>query len=204
MTSEEYKALSVKEFTEAAKIYDSGHSGVYEMCKDDYPFLLEELEKEPFDTVLDCGCGTGPAIELLHEKYPEKHFTGLDLTPEMIHVAQEKKLSNTTFVVGDCENIPFPENSFDAIISSNSFHHYPNPQDFFNSAYRVLKKGGMFAIHDLMSPGRYGDMQAFVQKLRDMGYERVELIDTTDGSFMTPKEAKRLMLRGSTLLLGRK
>ena len=45
-------------------------------------------------------------------------------------------------------------------------------------------------------------MQAFVQKLRDMGYERVELIDTTDGSFMTPKEAKRLMLRGSTLLRG--
>ena len=51
---------------------------------------------------------------------------------------------------------------------------------------------------------KYGDMQAFVQKLRDMGYERVELIDTTDGSFMTPKEAKRLMLRGSTLLVGRK
>ena len=37
-----------------------------------------------------------------------------------------------------------------------------------------------------------------------MGYERVELIDTTGGSLMTPKEAKRLMLRGSTLLLGRK
>ena len=55
-----------------------------------------------------------------------------------------------------------------------------------------------------MSPRRYGDMQAFVQKLRDMGYERVELIDTTDGSFMMPKEAGRLMLRGSTLLVGRK
>ena len=51
---------------------------------------------------------------------------------------------------------------------------------------------------------RYGDMQAFVQKLRVMGYGRVELIDTTVGSFMTPKEAKRLMLRGSTLLVGRK
>lgn len=37
-----------------------------------------------------------------------------------------------------------------------------------------------------------------------MGYERVELIDTTDGSFMTPKEAGRLMLCGSTLLVGRK
>ena len=62
----------------------------------------------------------------------------------------------------------------------------------------------IFAIHDLMSRRRYGDMQAFVQKLRDMGYERVELIDTTDGSFMTPKEARGLMLRGSTLLVGRK
>ena len=69
---------------------------------------------------------------------------------------------------------------------------------------RVLKKGGTFALHDLMSPRRYGDMQAFVQKLRDMDYERVKLIDTTDGSFMTPKEARRLMLRGSTLLVGRK
>ena len=71
-------------------------------------------------------------------------------------------------------------------------------------SFSVLKKGGTFALHDLMSPRRYGDMQAFVQKLRDMGYERVELMDTTDGSFMTPKEAKRLMLRGSTLLMGRK
>ena len=75
-------------------------------------------------------------------------------------------------------------------------------QALLRETLRVLKKGGTFAIHDLMSPGRYGNMQAFVQKLRDMGYERVELIDTTDGSFMTPKEAKRLMLRGTTLLLG--
>lgn len=148
MTSEEYKALSVKEFTEAAKVYDSGHSGIYEMCKDDYPYLLEELEKEPFDSVLDCGCGTGPVIELLHEKYPDKHYTGLDLTPEMIHVAQAKNLSNTNFVVGDCENIPFPKDTFDAIISSNSFHHYPNPQDFFNNAYRVLKKNGRLILRD--------------------------------------------------------
>lgn len=50
----------------------------------------------------------------------------------------------------------------------------------------------------------YGDMQAFVQMLKDMGYERVELIDTTVGSFMTPKEARHLMLLGSTLLVGRK
>ena len=45
MTPEEYKKLSVKEFTQAAKIYDSGHAGIYEMCKDDYPPILAELKK---------------------------------------------------------------------------------------------------------------------------------------------------------------
>ena len=51
-------------------------------------------------------------IELLHEKYPDKHYTGLDLTPEMIHVAQAKNLSNTEFLVGDSENLPFEDGFF--------------------------------------------------------------------------------------------
>lgn len=45
MTPEKYKQLSIKEFTQAAKIYDSGHAGIYEMCKDDYPPILAELER---------------------------------------------------------------------------------------------------------------------------------------------------------------
>ena len=69
---------------------------------------------------------------------------------------------------------------------------------------RVLKKGGTFAIHDLMSKARYGDMEKSKQKLLDIGYEKVELIDTTNGMFMTKKEAKYLQLCGSTLLVGKK
>ena len=67
-TESQYKEMSIKEFTKAAAIYDSGHAGIYEMCKDDYPPILEELEREPFDTLLDVGCGTGPMIELLAGK----------------------------------------------------------------------------------------------------------------------------------------
>lgn len=151
MTPEEYKLLSIKEFTQAAKIYDSGHSGIYEMCKDDYPPILAELEKESFHDVLDCGCGTGSMIQLLHEKYPDKHYVGLDLTPEMIRIAQAKRLSNTKFIVGDSENLPFTEESFDAVICSNSFHHYPNPQNFFDSTYQVLRKGGRLILRDYTS-----------------------------------------------------
>ena len=69
---------------------------------------------------------------------------------------------------------------------------------------RVLKKGGAFAIHDLMSPARCGDMDTFVKKLKAAGYEEVRLIDTTDGTFMGKKEASWLGLSGSTLLVGKK
>ena len=151
MTPEEYKQLSVREFTRAAKVYDSGRAGIYELCKDDYPPVLAELEKEPFHDVLDCGCGTGPMLQILHEKYPDKHYVGLDLTPEMIAAAQAKQLSNTEFLVGDSEHLPFAEESFDAVICTNSFHHYPHPQDFFNSAYRVLRTGGRLILRDYTS-----------------------------------------------------
>ena len=66
--------MSIKEFTKAAKIYDSGKSGIYEMCKYDYPKVLKELKNKKFNDVLDCGCGTGPMIEILCEKYPDKLY----------------------------------------------------------------------------------------------------------------------------------
>ena len=77
------------------------------MCKKDYPDILEELEKEPFRDLLDAGCGPAPMISLLAEKYPDRHHTGLDLTPAMIEQAKKKNISNVTFIVGDCENFPF-------------------------------------------------------------------------------------------------
>ncbi len=68
----------------------------------------------------------------------------------------------------------------------------------------MLKKGGTFAIHDLMSPARYGDMKTFVKRLKEDGYEDVRLMDTTDGTFMGKKETSWLGLAGSTLLIGKK
>ena len=44
MKNEEYKKLSIKEFTKAAGRYESNHAGIYEMCKKDYPDILEELD----------------------------------------------------------------------------------------------------------------------------------------------------------------
>ncbi|MBE5872741.1 MAG: methyltransferase domain-containing protein [Lachnospiraceae bacterium] len=151
-TEKEYKNLTVKEFTKAAEIYETDHAGIYEMCKDDYPYISSELEKEEYHDLLDCGCGTGPMISLLYEKDPAKHYTGLDITPRMIEVGKSKNLEGVDWIVGDCENLPFDENTFDAIICSNSFHHYPNPQKFFDSVKRVLRPGGRLILQDYTAP----------------------------------------------------
>ena len=147
-TNKEYKDLTIKEFTKAASIYETGHAGIYEICKDDYPYIESELSKEDYHDLLDCGCGTGPMISLLYEKDPSKHYTGIDITPKMIEVAKNKNLEGVDWIVGDCENLPFEKESFDVVICSNSFHHYPDPQAFFNSVYRVLKPGGRLILQD--------------------------------------------------------
>ena len=150
-SADELKQLSIKEFTEAARIYESGHAGIYEICKDDYPQMLEELRLEPFEDVLDVGCGTGAVLELLHREYPDKRLTGLDLTPGMIEVACDKQLENVRFVVGDAEALSFKAESFDAVLCSNSFHHYPHPERFFAEAARVLRPGGRLILRDYTS-----------------------------------------------------
>lgn len=149
MTANEYKEMSIKEFTKAADKYETDHAGVYNMCKKDYPDVLAELEKEDFTDLLDCGCGPAPMLTLLKEKYPDKHYTGIDLTPKMIEVAKAKNMPDVNLIVGDCENLPFEENSFDVIICSQSFHHYPNVQNFFNSVYRVLRPNGRLILRDM-------------------------------------------------------
>ena len=69
---------------------------------------------------------------------------------------------------------------------------------------RVLKKGGVFAINDNMKPRAYGDMEAFAQELRDMGYEDVRLIDTATEVFGSRRRAGMMMLGDSRMLVGRK
>ena len=149
MTDNEYKALSIREFSRAAKVYETDDAGVYRMCRKDYPDVLEELEKEEFTDLLDCGCGTAPMLTLLQKKYPDKHYTGIDLTPEMIKAAKAKKMPGVKLVVGDCENLPFEADSFDAVICCQSFYHYSNVRRFFDSVFKVLRPGGRLILRDM-------------------------------------------------------
>ena len=143
------KKLTIKEFDKAAEHFEDSSPSVYNLCKKDYPDILAEINKENWHSVLDAGCGTAAVIELLSREYPDKEYTGIDISEKMIEVANRKNLKNARFVRGDCENLPFENESFDAVICSQSFHHYTDPQGFFNSVFRVLKKGGRLILRDM-------------------------------------------------------
>lgn len=150
-TAEQYKRLSIEEFTKAAETYETyetDDAGIYEPCRAEYTSILKEFEREPFEDLLDCGCGTGPMTSLLHKRWPNRRYTDLGLTPKMIEVARAKACANVRFVVSDCKDIPFEDSSFDVAICSMSFHHYPNLQDFFDSVSRVLRPGGKLVLND--------------------------------------------------------
>lgn len=149
MTSEEYKKLSLREFDKAATKFDDSDPSVYNMCRKDYPDVLAEAIREPFTDLLDAGCGTGAMLAMFQKDYPKGRYTGIDLSEKMIETAKKKRLQNVTFISGDCEALPFPDESFDVVTCSMSFHHYPNPEKFFESLSRVLRRGGRLILRDM-------------------------------------------------------
>ena len=165
---------------------------------------------------LDVGCGSGALTIACAKKNPGAIMVGCDIWSGPYKSEFSKKLcqdnaraegvANVRFEEGNAVNLPFEDESFDAVTSNYVYHNIvgKNKQKLLLETFRVLKKGGVFVIHDLMSKSRYGDMNKFMEKLKKDGYEDVKLIDTTKGLFMNHKEAILLGLSGSTLLIGRK
>ena len=162
---------------------------------------------------LDVGCGSGALVIACARRNPDAAFVGIDRWGKEYasfskslcqRNAKAEGVSNVTFRQGNAVKLPFEDECFDAVFSNYVYHNIPSHdrQEILMETLRVLKKGGTFAIHDIFTKGKYGDMHAFIKKLKDMGYEKVELIDTTNGLFMTRKEAGRLVLTGSALLTG--
>ena len=163
---------------------------------------------------LDVGCGSGALAIAVAKRNPNAEVIGVDRWGKEYASfsktlcednAKAEGVSHVYFTRGDATKLKFPDEVFDAVCSNYVYHNIPGDrQAYLLETLRTLKKGGRFAIHDIMSRSKYGDMQAFVQKLKDMGYERVELIDTTNGMFMKRSEALWMALSGSALLVGEK
>ncbi len=164
--------------------------------------------------ILDVGCGSGALSIAVAKRNPRAEVMAVDRWGKEYasfsrtlceQNAKAEGVKHVYFTQGDATHLKFPDETFDAVTSNYVYHNIPGDrQAYLLETLRTLKKGGTFAIHDIMSRSKYGDIQSFVKKLRDMGYEKVELIDTTDGKFMKKWEATWMALSGSALLVGKK
>lgn len=105
-----------------------------------YDFALGFLSITPPMKLLDVGCGTGYFCHFANAK-GIKNITGLDATPAFIEEAK-KRLPAANFLVGEMEELPFEEKSFDLVCGFNSFQYAANTKNALIEAKRVLKDGG--------------------------------------------------------------
>ncbi len=116
------------------------------------PFALGRLE--PGERVLDLGSGAGTdSLVAAQMVGPTGAVTGIDMTPEMLDKARAAAaamgLTNVTFVQGQAEALPFPDASFDVVISNGVIDLIPDKDAVFAEIHRVLRPGGRIQIADV-------------------------------------------------------
>ena len=98
--------------------------------------------------LLEVPVGTGVLTMPVYRALPGADITCLDYSPDMMNSARKRAadldISNVRFQQGDVGALPFPDESFDIVLSLNGFHAFPDKEAAYAETFRVLKKGGTF------------------------------------------------------------
>ena len=155
----------VMDTLEEAFEYDSmDHSQVNEVFCSDF-FAARNLNDGV--QVLDVGTGTAQIPIAMCKRNSGLKITAIDLAESMLTLGnkniQTARLEDSiTLVQIDSKKMPYPDESFDQVISNSIIHHIPNPLECFKEMIRVTKKDGLLFIRDLLRPFSLVELQNIV------------------------------------------
>lgn len=101
--------------------------------------------------VLDVGCGTGLLTSRIHRELPEVRVTGCDFSGGMLRHAAARTRA-ITWTRGDAQRLPFRDASFDAIVSTEAFHWFPDQERALLEFHRVLAPKGRLHVALIHTP----------------------------------------------------
>lgn len=107
--------------------------------------LFELINQEAFHSVLEVGCGEGHLISFLSHKISNIKFFGVDISDKMVKISSKINPS-ARIVKADAGSLPFPDNSFDAVLLCEVLEHLNNPKMGILEARRVAKKNLIFSV----------------------------------------------------------
>jgi ubiquinone/menaquinone biosynthesis C-methylase UbiE len=113
-------------------------------------FLKASISFRSSDKILDVACGTGEFERLVQKERSDQQMIGIDISEKMLHFAREKcrAYPNAAFLKADASALPFPDQTFDLVISANSLHYFAKPGASLAEMRRVLLPKGSLVILD--------------------------------------------------------
>ena len=127
--------------------------------------VVQLVSKNNPKQILDIATGTGDLAIMMSQLNPDK-IIGLDISAGMLDVGK-RKIANVNLsdkidmVVGDSENMPFDDNTFDAITVSFGVRNFANLDKGLTEINRVLKPGGTFVVLETSNPTKFPFKQGY-------------------------------------------
>jgi SAM-dependent methyltransferase len=116
----------------------------------EFEMIVRALNLTDKETLLDIACGPGIYTRPFARKLNRGAVVGLDLSLPMVlyasKKAQRKEIANISFIRGDAQDLPFPDNEIDAANCCGALHLFPDLSRALSEVYRILKPGGHYTV----------------------------------------------------------